>query len=50
MIETKVIVIGGGHAGAEAAAASARLGVPTVLITQKKKPLAKCHATRLLGV
>ena len=28
-----VIVIGGGHAGCEAAAASARLGVKTLLIT-----------------
>ncbi len=30
-----VIVIGGGHAGSEAAAASARLGASTVLITHK---------------
>lgn len=30
-----VIVIGGGHAGCEAAAASARMGASTVLITQK---------------
>ncbi len=28
-----VIVVGGGHAGTEAAAASARLGVPTLMIT-----------------
>ena len=30
-----VVVIGGGHAGCEAAAASARLGVNTALITHK---------------
>ena len=30
-----VVVIGGGHAGCEAAAAAARLGVNTALITNK---------------
>jgi tRNA uridine 5-carboxymethylaminomethyl modification enzyme len=30
-----VIVIGGGHAGTEAAAASARVGCKTLLLTQK---------------
>jgi hypothetical protein len=30
---SKVMVIGGGHAGIEAALASARMGVPTVLVT-----------------
>jgi len=32
-LETKVAVIGAGHAGVEAALASARMGVPTVLFT-----------------
>ena len=30
-----VIIIGGGHAGCEAAAASARLGAKTLLLTHK---------------
>ena len=32
----EVVVIGGGHAGCEAAAASARMGVNTALFTHKK--------------
>jgi len=35
MLKYAVIIVGGGHAGVEAAAASARLGVNTALITQK---------------
>jgi len=49
VIQTKVIVIGGGHAGAEAAAASARLGVPTVLITQKKETIGEMSCNPAIG-
>lgn len=34
-----VIVVGGGHAGTEAAAAAARVGAETLLITQKIKTI-----------
>ena len=37
-----VVVIGGGHAGCEAAAASARLGVNTALFPTTAKLLVKC--------
>ena len=38
-----VVVIGGGHAGCEAAAASARLGVNTALFTHDINLLVRCH-------
>ena len=34
-----VIVVGGGHAGCEAAAAASRTGANTLLVTQKKNTI-----------
>jgi len=45
----RVIVIGGGHAGVEAAAASARLGVPTVMITLRKDGIGQMSCNPAIG-
>ncbi len=44
-----VIVVGGGHAGAEAALASARLGVKTALISQDKYAIARMSCNPAIG-
>lgn len=44
-----VVVIGGGHAGTEAAAASARLGADTLLVTPSKKNLGVCSCNPSFG-
>ena len=36
-----VIVVGGGHAGTEAASAAARMGADTILVTHKKSTIGK---------
>ena len=44
-----VIVIGGGHAGCEAAAASARMGVETLLITQDPSKIGEMSCNPAIG-
>lgn len=47
--EYGVIVVGGGHAGCEAAAAAARLGVKTLLLTLNKDALAMLPCNPSIG-
>ena len=49
MTDFGVIIVGGGHAGSEAAAASARLGVPTALITQKFATIGEMSCNPAIG-
>jgi len=44
-----VVVIGGGHAGCEAAAASARLGVSTALFTHNKNTIGEMSCNPAIG-
>ncbi|APX91070.1 tRNA uridine-5-carboxymethylaminomethyl(34) synthesis enzyme MnmG [Brevirhabdus pacifica] len=44
-----VIVVGGGHAGCEAAAVSARMGVPTILVTLKRGDLGVMSCNPAIG-
>ena len=49
MTDYAVIVVGGGHAGSEAAAASARIGVPTALITHRFATIGEMSCNPAIG-
>ena len=44
-----VIVIGGGHAGTEAAAAAARMGASTALVTMRKDTIGEMSCNPAIG-
>ncbi|UYN98763.1 MAG: tRNA uridine-5-carboxymethylaminomethyl(34) synthesis enzyme MnmG [Devosia sp.] len=49
MSDYAVIIVGGGHAGTEAAAAAARLGVPTALVTHRFATIGEMSCNPAIG-
>jgi tRNA uridine 5-carboxymethylaminomethyl modification enzyme len=49
MSDFGVIVVGGGHAGCEAAAAAARMGVPTALVTHRQATIGEMSCNPAIG-
>ena len=49
MTDFGVIIVGGGHAGSEAAAAAARVGVPTALVTHKFATIGEMSCNPAIG-
>ena len=49
MTDYGIIVVGGGHAGTEAAAAAARMGVPTALITHRFATIGEMSCNPAIG-
>ena len=49
MLNFDVVVIGGGHAGCEAAAASARLKAETVLVTTNESSIGEMSCNPAIG-
>ena len=49
MTDYAVIVVGGGHAGCEAAAAAARMGVPTALVTHRFATIGEMSCNPAIG-
>ena len=48
-MKKRLVVIGGGHAGIEAAAAAARMGVPTVLLTMAVEAIGRMSCNPAVG-